>query len=97
MDITPLAASKFAAGMIVGSGVSKIAKDIIVNNVNAPDTRYNKIVYAVGAGVIGMMAKDASKKYIHAEIDSLVETYKKFKEQSETETTDDSQEVKVAQ
>jgi hypothetical protein len=63
LDIT-----KSVASFLVGAGTSKIATDIIKNNV-VPTNLYQKVT-VVGAGVvIGMMAADGTKKYTTTKID----------------------------
>lgn len=69
---------KTAASITVGAGVSKIVHQIIDNNVN-PEKAIEKIYVAAGAMTIGMMAKDASKTYVNAKIDSYAELVTKIK------------------
>jgi hypothetical protein len=69
--LTKLDVTKIATNFVVGAGVSKIVKDIIVNNTHVETTNQKVVVFA-GALVIGMMAKDATKSYTNAKIDSYV-------------------------
>lgn len=75
IDIT-----KSIVGFAVGSGVAKIVKDVIANNINAPEKTVTKLVTYAGGAVIGMMAKDATKAYASTKIDSYVATFKEAKE-----------------
>lgn len=71
----PLDLAKMAARYMIGAGTGKIVVSIIQNNVAAPENLYKK-VQIVGAGiVIGMMAKDATKKYTDMKIDEYVAFY----------------------
>lgn len=76
MSITLLSATKFVATNVVAVGVGKIAKDIITNNVNDPESVIQKVTIYTGAAVLGMMAKDASKAYLSAKIDSEITDWK---------------------
>jgi hypothetical protein len=71
----PLDIAKMATCYMVGAGTGKIVTSIIRNNIEDPENLYKKI-QIVGAGVVlGMMAKDATKKYTDAKIDEYVAFY----------------------
>lgn len=73
-----LTIAKKAATFVVGSGVSKITASIIANNTN-PEKLTERVSMYVGAGVLGMMAADASKKFTSAKIDTYVAYAAKLK------------------
>jgi heme O synthase-like polyprenyltransferase len=75
---------KFGTRLIVGVGTTSIAKSIIRNNV-APSNRFEAISIAVASVVIGSMASTATKDYTDAQIDEVVEAWKKLKQPSSEE------------
>lgn len=76
---------KSAVGFFAGGGASLIAREIIANNINEPETPINKIKIATGTVVVGSMVKDAARTHTDGIIDSLVDfatnTKKKFDEE----------------
>lgn len=84
-------AAKFVARTVVGSGVGLIVKDIITNNTNLPEGRYQKVAVIAGSVVIGMMVKDASKAYVDSQIDDTVAAFNEVKakmKEAKTESSD---------
>lgn len=69
---------KKVAGLIIGAGTTKIASDIISNNV-APQNLYYKISVAGAGVVIGMMAADATREYTGSKIDEFVAAVNQIK------------------
>lgn len=65
-----LSLAKTAANIIVGSSVTKVVNDIIVNNTDV-ETTADQAKVAVGSVVLGMMAADAAKDYVHPKIDKV--------------------------
>lgn len=75
--------TKSVISFVVGAGVTKITTDIITNNINDPEKVAQKVTTIAGATVLGMMAKDASKVYVSAKIDSTIASWKEFKQKLE--------------
>jgi hypothetical protein len=75
--------TKLAVNVVVGSGVTKIVNDVIANNINDPEKVIQKVTTTSAAVVIGMMAKDATKAYTGAKIDSIVAKWNELKAKSE--------------
>ena len=71
MSFNALSAVKFVVSGVVGIGAGKIAKSIIVNNMNA-ETLIDKVTTVAGAWAIGGMVAGAAKDYTDETID---ETY----------------------
>lgn len=71
--------TKFATKIVVGFGASKIAGDIIKNNVRTPVTKIDKITITGAAFVIGWMASEAVENYATKQIDDLIEQVNNFK------------------
>lgn len=67
-----------AAQGIVAAGTSKIVKAIITNNVN-PETKLEKIEIIAASIIVGMMAKDATKRYTSQKIHWHIEKFKEIK------------------
>lgn len=78
--MSKLAATKFVVNFVVGAGVSKVVNEIIVNNTHQPEKVIEKVTMFAGCAVLGMMAKDASKTYVSAKIDSTIESWNKSKQ-----------------
>lgn len=71
-----LQVAKFIVSGAVGLGTSKLVKGIIINNVSAPETLYDKITILGAAwAVSGVVAKE-TKKYTDEKIDETVQTTK---------------------
>lgn len=68
-----LPAAKFIIASVVGVGTGKIVKEIIKNNVSAPETLIDKATMASAAFVIGGIASQASKKYTNEMVDDGVQ------------------------
>lgn len=86
---------KGLVGSVVAGGVSKIVHDIIANN-TSPEKLVDKVPVYIGAGVLGMMAKDLSKAYTSDKIDKYIATWKKVQAKleeasTESETASDKQ------
>jgi hypothetical protein len=75
--------TKFATKIVVGFGASKIAGDIIKNNVRTPVTKIDKITILSASFVIGMMASNAVEKYAAGAIDDLVTAVNDLKKKDE--------------
>jgi hypothetical protein len=68
--------AKKAVTYIVGAGTGKIVASVIQSNVASPEKLLHR-VEVIGAGVvIGMMAKDATKKYTDAKFDEYTTIYR---------------------
>jgi hypothetical protein len=78
--------TKFATKVVVGFGASKIASDIIKNNVRTPVTKIDKITITAASFVIGMMVTEATDNFVIGQIDSLIEQVNSLK-QTKTEDT----------
>ena len=71
--------AKLAAQVVAGLGVSKIAGDIIKNNVAVVTTAQSVMVKA-GTFVIGSMLWEQSSNHIERQTEELLETYRKWKD-----------------
>lgn len=78
--MTKLEMFKTAVSGIVGIGTSKIAHQIISNNVTAENTM-DTITIAAGSMVIGQMIAEASKKHTDKTIDDIAINYVKLRDQ----------------
>lgn len=68
--------TKKVAGYIVGAGTGRIVAGIIDHNIDTPEKLRQRLEIAGAALVIGMMAKDLTKQYTDAKIDSYAILYK---------------------
>ena len=69
--MTKIEFAKKAITFIVGMGTTKIASDIIKNNVD-PQNVAEKVTVFAGGMVIGSMAADATKEYTGAKVDEMI-------------------------
>lgn len=79
-EMTKLEMFKTAVSGIVGIGTSKIAHQIISNNVT-PENAIDKVTIAAGSIVIGQMVAEASKKHTDKTIDDIALNYVKLRNQ----------------
>ncbi len=80
-SIPPASVAKTALGFVAGGGAAIIAKEIIANNIDEPDTLIRKIKIVGGTVVIGVMVKKAVKDFINDEIDEMSENLAELKEE----------------
>lgn len=73
--------TKSVLGFVAAGGASIIAKEIIANNIDEPDTLIRKIKIVGGTVVIGVMVKKAVKDFIDDEIDEITDNVAKLKEE----------------
>lgn len=85
---TPGNIARATVGFVVGSGTGKIAREIIVHNTHAPETKLDKVTMSAAAVVIGMMAKDATKNYTDTKIRKWQESWRKAGEKSKVKAAD---------
>ena len=78
--MTKLELFKNVVSTVVGLGASKIARDIIANNVEV-DTTVDHITVTAGSFVIGAMAADATKKHTDRMIDEIADQIKTIRNQ----------------
>jgi hypothetical protein len=65
--------------------VTKVVNDIITNNTDV-ETTVDSAKVAIGSVVIGMMAADAAKDYVHPKIDAVAEFFTSRKEAQSTQS-----------
>ncbi len=80
-SIPPASVAKTVLGFVAGGGAAIIAKEIIANNIDEPDTLIRKIKIVGGTVVIGVMVKKAVKDFINDEIDEMSDDLAKLKEE----------------
>lgn len=73
-----LQVTKNIVAYVVGAGASQIVKTIIKNNVDSEKT-LEKIEIVSASIVIGLMAKDGTKKYTDAKIDKWAQKFQDLK------------------
>lgn len=74
--MTKLDLVKGGIGLLVGSGVSHIVKEVVKSNVRT-DTIFQKVTVFAGATGIGMLVGDLVKDHTDEKIDAAVALYKK--------------------
>lgn len=79
-SIPPASVAKSVIGFVAAGGASIIAKDIIANNIDEPDTLIQKIKIVGGTAVVAMMVRHAVKDFIGDEIDDIETNYNTLKE-----------------
>lgn len=71
---------KTGVGIVVGSGVSKIVRAIVTNNID-PETRIDKITMFCGQVVLAMVVADAARKHSDHVIDDIAKVIVDAKKQ----------------
>lgn len=85
--------TKFAVGLVVGSGVSSIVHTAIKNNVQ-PKNLLQTVKIGSASLVLGAMAADATKNYTNSKIDEMIESFKSMREKlAEVEGAKTSEEL----
>lgn len=87
---TTIKVVKVVSGYVVGAGASTIVKNIIASNTSLPEGKMQKVEMYFGAAVLGMMAKDASKTYMHGKVDSWVTSYRRVVEKIEAKAAEEN-------
>jgi hypothetical protein len=80
MEINMIKAVKFVVGAAVGLGTARIVGSIVRNNVS-PANSFQKVTVVVASFVIASLVADAATKYVHNQIDELVDGYNKTKQE----------------
>ena len=75
-----LLVARRAINIVAGFGVSKVVKDIVVNNVTI-ETKLDLAKVWVGSAVIGSMVADAGSKHINTRFDQVVGWYEEQREE----------------
>ena len=79
--MNPVIVTKAIAGLIVSSGVSKIVKDVVANNVTT-DTKLQEALVKVGKYAIGSAVGAVVVTHMNKKIDSGVAVVKKIRERT---------------
>ena len=91
MSFSKIGLVKGAAKLVVGLGVGKIVKDVIKNNVSAPESVVSKVTIYAATSVIVAVATTHTDKYVDDAIDGLIKVYDavvKKKDQTEDPESD---------
>lgn len=80
--------TKGVVSFVVGSCTAKVVRDIILNNVSPAEKLTDKVAISIACYVIGAIVADRTKVWTDAQIDKLIEQWKKLnaKENPETAT-----------
>lgn len=79
--MTKLSIAKAAIQFAVGSSVTKVTHDVIVNNVDIENTQ-DQIQVLIGAATIGSMVSMHAKSHVDAKVDKIVELWNERKSNS---------------
>lgn len=85
MSFSKIGAIKMVVSGIVGMGASRIAGQIIKNNVTAPTNLLEKVALMAGTWAIGGIIAERSRKHTDDAIDQVVGIVKKVQEGVQTD------------
>lgn len=85
MSFSKIGAIKLVVSGIVGMGASRIAGQIIKNNVTAPTNLLEKVALMAGTWAIGGIIAERSRKHTDDAIDQVVGIVKKVQEGVQTD------------
>lgn len=80
--------TKLVVSIVVGSGTSKIVRDIIVNNTDC-ETVTDKVKIMAGSFAIGGMITSEASKYTDRMIDKTADSYLRIKQHFEEARAED--------
>lgn len=80
-DDTPLV--RYAINVIVGGATYATANAIVKSNVREPETKTQKVILAIGSGVIAKMVSTAGVDYVNNSIDSWSRAFKKARQKAD--------------
>ncbi len=85
--------AKSVIGFVAAGGASLIAKEIIANNIDEPETLIGKIKVAAGVVVVAGIVRDASKAHTDKKIDQIADFVTEVNEKlHETKATEEPSE-----
>lgn len=77
---TPRETVKTVLGFTLGIGAGFIAKQIITNNTDEPESRKDEVKGALGMIAVSWVVRDAVQSSVDARVDMIADAWKEFRE-----------------